>query len=55
MIPFRQTTLPAAVPADVMERVYAKLLTPVKYGADHRRPSDPPDGGPVRHAVLPAE
>ena len=33
MIPFRQTTLPAAVPADVMERVYAKLLTPVKHGA----------------------
>ena len=32
MIPFRQTALRETVPADVMERVYAKLRTPVKHG-----------------------
>ena len=33
MIPFRQTALPTQVPAAEMERVYAALQTPVKYGA----------------------
>ena len=33
MIPFRQTGLPTEVPAAEMERVYARLQTPVKYGA----------------------
>ena len=33
MIPFKQTNLPSSVPADVMQTVYDRIKTPVKYGA----------------------
>ena len=32
MIPFKPTSLPKTVPADVMKRVYDQIKTPVKYG-----------------------
>ncbi len=33
MIPFKQTNLPQSVPANVMQTVYDRIKTPVKYGA----------------------